>query len=282
MKAINAATEELIRDYPEHNDAEVEQRLQRAQKVFRSWRGMSLVERSSGLRRVGQLLRKGRAGYARLITEEMGKPIGGAEGEVEKSAWNCGFYAAHAQSFLRSEDVRTDAARSLVRYDPLGPVLAIMPWNFPFWQVFRFAAPALMAGNVAVLKHATNVPGCALAVEDVFRQAGLPAGVMSTLLVSSDQVADLFRHPMIQAVTLTGSDRAGEAVALEVGKQIKKTVLEVGGSDPFLVLADADPVAVAREAAKRAPSTPGRAASPPSGSSSRRPSPSASSVPLPR
>jgi acyl-CoA reductase-like NAD-dependent aldehyde dehydrogenase len=146
--------------------------------------------------------------------------------------------------------VRTDASRSFVRFDPLGPVLAVMPWNFPFWQVFRFAAPALMAGNVAVLKHAANVPGCALAIEEVFRRAGFPEGVMTTLLVASDRVAGLIRHPVIRAVTLTGSDRAGAAVASEAGRQIKKTVLELGGSDPFIVLADADPVWAAEQATK--------------------------------
>src|SRR5438552_15162285 len=184
------------------------------------------------------------------MMEEMGKPIAEAEAEIDKCAWNCEFYAQHAEAFLDSQEVHTDASRSLVRYEPLGPLLAIMPWNFPFWQVFRFAAPALMAGNVAVLKHAANVPGCALAIEEIFHLAGFPAGVMTTLLMPSDGVADLIRHPVIRAVTLTGSERAGEAVAAEAGKQLKKTVLELGGSDPFVVLADADVIEASSQAAK--------------------------------
>jgi len=250
MKAINPATTQLLQDYPESQENEVEERLQRAHAAFHSWRQTSFAERAELLREAARLLRRERAVLARLMTEEMGKPIVAAEAEIDKCAWNCEFYAEHAEGFLRPEDVRTDAARSFIRYDPLGPILAIMPWNFPFWQVFRFAAPALMAGNVAVLKHAANVPGCALAIEEVFRQAGCPAGVMTALLVPSAAVAGLIRHPAIQAVTLTGSDRAGQAVAAEAGKQLKKVVLELGGSDPFLVLADADPVAVAQQAAK--------------------------------
>jgi succinate-semialdehyde dehydrogenase/glutarate-semialdehyde dehydrogenase len=250
MKAINPATEELIQDYPELSSNEIEERLRRAQEAFHSWRRTPFAERADLLRRAARFLRQDQAAYARLMTQEMGKPITAAEAEIEKCAWNCDFYAEHAESFLRPEEVRTDAARSFVRFDPLGPVLAVMPWNFPFWQVFRFAAPALMAGNVAMLKHAANVPGCALAIEEVFRRAGFPAGVMTALLVPSGRVADLIRHPVIQAVTLTGSDRAGEAVASEAGKQLKKAVLELGGSDPFLVLADADPAEVAQQAAK--------------------------------
>jgi succinate-semialdehyde dehydrogenase / glutarate-semialdehyde dehydrogenase len=250
MKAINPATEELIRDYAEPSEAEIEERLQRAQHAFSSWRTTSFADRSRLMERAAQLLRERRAGCARLMTEEMGKPIAAAEAEIDKCARNCEFYAEHAQAFLAPTTVQTEASKSFIRFDPLGPVLAIMPWNFPFWQVLRFAAPALMAGNVAVLKHAANVPGCALAVEEIFREAGFPAGVMTTLLVPSRQVADLIRHPAIRAVTLTGSDRAGEVVASEAGKQLKKTVLELGGSDPFIVLADADPVEVAKQAAK--------------------------------
>jgi succinate-semialdehyde dehydrogenase/glutarate-semialdehyde dehydrogenase len=250
MKAINPATAERIRDYPEHAEGEVEGRLQRAATAFASWKKTPLAEREERMRRAAHALREGRSRHALLMTEEMGKPIAAAEAEIDKCAWNCDFYAEYAEGFLRAEDARTDASRSFVRYDPLGPVLAVMPWNFPFWQVFRFAAPALMAGNVAVLKHAANVPGCALAIEEVFRQAGFPPGAMTALLVPSEAVAGLIRHPVIQAVTLTGSDRAGAAVAAEAGKQLKKTVLELGGSDPFLVLADADPDEVARQAAR--------------------------------
>jgi len=250
MKAVNPATEAIIREYPEHNEAEVQTRLERAQECFRSWRQTSFARRADLLTRAARLLHERREKYARLMTEEMGKPIAAAEAEIDKCAWNCEFYAEHAQAFLATENVRTDASQSFIRFDPLGVVLAIMPWNFPFWQVFRFAAPALMAGNVAVLKHAANVPGCALAIEELFHESGFPTGVMTTLLVSSEKVASLIRHAAIQAITLTGSDRAGAAVAAEAGKQLKKVVLELGGSDPFVVLADADPNETAKQAAK--------------------------------
>lgn len=250
MKAVNPATGELIREYPDHDEAEVAARLERAGRAFSSWRKTPFAERSRLLRQVGDLLRERAADYGRLMTEEMGKPIAAAEGEIDKCAWVCDFYAENAERFLTPEPVGTDASRSLVRYDPLGPVLAIMPWNFPFWQVFRFAAPALMAGNVGLLKHAGNVPGTALAIEEVFRDAGFPEGVFTTLLVPSSRVADLIRSPVIHAVTLTGSEKAGMEVAAESGRHLKKTVLELGGSDPFVVLADADPVETARQAAK--------------------------------
>ena len=250
MKSVNPATGELIRDYAEHSDADVRGRITAAQRAYGTWRGASFTDRAALMRRAVDLLRQQREKLARLMTDEMGKPIASAEAEVDKCAWGCEFYAEHAERYLASELVATDATKSFVRYDPLGPILAIMPWNFPFWQVFRFAAPALMAGNVALLKHAANVPGCALAIEEVFRKAGFPEGVMTTLLISSDRVQSLIEHPAIRAVTLTGSDRAGESVAATAGKQLKKTVLELGGSDPFIVLADADPAAVAREAAK--------------------------------
>jgi succinate-semialdehyde dehydrogenase/glutarate-semialdehyde dehydrogenase len=250
MKSINPATGELIRDYAEHSDAEVAGRVAAAERAFDIWRQTSFAERGALMKRAAALLREERAAHARLMTTEMGKTIASAEAEVDKCAWGCDFYAEHAEKYLADQVVATDARKSFVRYDPLGPILAIMPWNFPFWQVFRFATPALMAGNVAVLKHAANVPGCALAIEDVFRKAGFPEGVMTTLLVSSNRVQSLIEHPAIRAVTLTGSDRAGESVAATAGKQLKKTVLELGGSDPFIVLADADPTAVARDAAK--------------------------------
>ena len=248
MQAVNPATEELIQDYAEHGEADVQQRLERAGDAFEAWRKTSFAERAERMREVSRLLHENRAAYGRLMTQEMGKPIAAAEGEIDKCALNCEFYARHAESFLARQEVPTEASRSFVRYDPLGAVLGIMPWNFPFWQLFRFAAPALMAGNVVVLKHAANVPGCALAMEEVFHQAGFPPGAFTTLLVSSKKVAGLIRHPVIRAVTLTGSDRAGEAVAAEAGKVLKKTVLELGGSDPFIVLADANPAEVAKAA----------------------------------
>ena len=250
MKAVNPATGQPIRDYPEHDEPEVAARLERAEQAFAGWRKVPIAERGRLMRAAGDILRDRAGDYGRLITEEMGKPIAAAEGEVDKCAWVCDFYAENAERFLSAEPVGTDASRSLVRYDPLGPVLAIMPWNFPFWQVFRFAAPALMAGNVGLLKHAGNVPGTALAIEEVFRDAGFPEGVFTTLLIPSSRVAGLIRHPAVRAVTLTGSDKAGMEVAAEAGRQLKKTVLELGGSDPFIVLADADPVEAAKQAAK--------------------------------
>jgi succinate-semialdehyde dehydrogenase / glutarate-semialdehyde dehydrogenase len=250
MKAVNPATEELIRDYPEPDAREVDERLAAAERAFAAWRKVPLAERGRLMRAAADRLREHRADYARLMTDEMGKPIAASESEVDKCAWVCDFYAEHAEDFLTSEPVATDASRSCIRYDPLGPVLAIMPWNFPFWQVFRFAAPALMAGNVGILKHAANVPGTALAIEEVFREAGFPEEVFTTLLIPSERATELIGHPVIRAVTLTGSDRAGREVAAAAGRHLKKSVLELGGSDPFLVLSDADPAAVAREAAR--------------------------------
>jgi len=250
MKSINPATEETIREHGEHDAGEVRHRLERAAAAAASWRDFSFAERAELMSRAAELLREKCSAYGRLIAEEMGKPIAAAESEVDKCAWVCDFYAEHAASFLAPEAVATDASRSFVRYDPLGPVLAIMPWNFPFWQHFRFAAPAVMAGNVALLKHASNVAGCALAIEDLFRQAGFPEGVMTALLVPSSRIAELIAAPEVRAVTLTGSERAGTEVAAEAGRRLKKTVLELGGSDPFIVLDDADPVAAAGQAAK--------------------------------
>jgi succinate-semialdehyde dehydrogenase/glutarate-semialdehyde dehydrogenase len=250
MQAVNPATGELIREYPEHDEAEVEARLAQAERAFGSWRRYTFEERARHLSNVADLLRDQAAELARLITLEMGKPIAASESEVEKCAWVCDFYAEHAAQFLANETVATDASRSFVRYDPLGPVLAVMPWNFPFWQFFRFAAPALMAGNVALLKHASNVPGSALAIEAAFREAGLPDGVVTTLLASSERAEALIGSPTVRAVTLTGSDRAGMAIAAAAGRHLKKAVLELGGSDPFIVLADADPAEAARQAAR--------------------------------
>jgi succinate-semialdehyde dehydrogenase/glutarate-semialdehyde dehydrogenase len=250
MKTINPATEQFLRDYPEHTEAEVGERLALAERVFASWRRTAVPERAELLRRLVRRLRDGRDRFSRLMTEEMGKPIAQAEAEIDKCAWCCDHYAEHGAAYLEPETVATDAAHSFVRYDPLGPVLAIMPWNFPFWQVFRFAVPSLLAGNVGVLKHASNVPGCALAIEELFRQAGFPEGALTALLVPTDRVPMLIAHPAIKAVTLTGSDRAGAAVAAVAGKHLKKAVLELGGSDPFIVLADADVDQAAEQAVK--------------------------------
>ncbi|MGA9752401.1 MAG: NAD-dependent succinate-semialdehyde dehydrogenase [Acidobacteriota bacterium] len=249
MRAVNPATEEPIRDLPDHSLAQVDEKLDLATGTFDFWRHTSFSERASLMKGAAQRLRDGKGAYAALMTQEMGKTITAAEAEVDKCAWVCDFYAGNAERFLASEPVETDASRSLVRFDPLGPVLAVMPWNFPFWQVFRFAAPALMAGNVGLLKHASNVPGCALAIEEVFRTAGFPLGTFQTLLVGSKVVEGIIRHPAVRAVTLTGSDPAGVAVASQAGAALKKTVLELGGSDPFIVLRDADVEAAARSAA---------------------------------
>ena len=240
MKAVNPTTEELIRDYPEHDEAAVESALKHAAETFEDWRKVPFERRSDRMKAAAQVLRDNLKRYAILMTREMGKTLASAEAEVEKCAWVCEYYAENAAEHLSPESVATDASDSYVRFDPLGPVLAVMPWNFPLWQVFRFAAPALMAGNVGVLKHASNVPGSALAIEEVFDLAGFPKGAFQTLLIGSRAVEAVIRHPAIQAVTLTGSEPAGIAIASQAGSVLKKTVLELGGADPFIVLADAD------------------------------------------
>ena len=249
MQVINPANEELIREYCEYDLEEVSWRLDKSQDSFLLWRQTSFSDRASLFHNVSDILKRKKAEYARLITEEMGKPISASEAEIEKCAWTCDYFADNAATFLSSESVQTDGNNSFVRYDPLGGVLAVMPWNFPFFQVFRFAAPALMAGNVVLLKHSPNVSGCALLVEDIFKNAGFPEGVFTSLLISVDRVPFLIAHSGIQAVTLTGSERAGQAVAIEAGRNLKKTVLELGGSDPFIVLSDANPLKAASAAA---------------------------------
>lgn len=250
MQSMNPATEAVIRDYPELSPEETDERLDFARQTFDFWRRASFEERGLLMARAAEVLRRRKGELAALMTSEMGKVIVQAEAEVEKCAWVCDFYAERAEGFLSEEAVQTDASRSYVRFDPLGPVLAVMPWNFPLWQVFRFAAPALMAGNVGLLKHASNVPGCALAIEEVFREAGFPKGAFQTLLVGSKVVEAVVRHPAVTAVTLTGSDPAGRSVAAAAGAALKKTVLELGGSDPFVVLRDADVAKAARTAAQ--------------------------------
>jgi succinate-semialdehyde dehydrogenase/glutarate-semialdehyde dehydrogenase len=250
MRPINPATEQPLRDYPDHAPDETERRVRAARDAFESWRRTSFPQRSALMRNAAEVLRRSRRKFAGLMTEEMGKPITGAEAEVDKCAIACDWFAANAEKLLAAESIDADADRSYVRYDPLGAVLAIMPWNFPFWQVIRFAAPALMAGNVGLLKHAPNVPGCALALEDVFRAAGFPPGVFTTLLIDTDATESVIRHEVVRAVTLTGSERAGTAVASAAGKVLKKTVLELGGSDPFIVLPDVDVDAAAHAAAQ--------------------------------
>ncbi|MBI5543031.1 MAG: NAD-dependent succinate-semialdehyde dehydrogenase [Deltaproteobacteria bacterium] len=250
MKSINPATGELLRDWPEHDETEVLRRLELAEQTFHSWSRTSYEERARLLKGVARVLREDLTGWAKQMTEEMGKTLAAAEAETEKCAWVCDHYAEAAARYLAPEPVKTDASESFVRFDPLGPILAVMPWNFPFWQVFRFAAPALMAGNVGLLKHASNVPGCAVAIEEVFRRAGLPEGCFTTLLIGAKAVDRVLESPVVRAVTLTGSDPAGRAIGAKAGSLLKKTVLELGGSDPFIVLYDADPREAARIAAR--------------------------------
>ena len=250
LQSINPATEEIIATYDEFSSAQIGEALAAASDAFPLWRATPFAERAQLMRAAAATLRDDKTRLATLITTEMGKPITEAEAEIEKCAWNCEYYAENAERFLADEAIATDARQSYVQFEPLGVVLAIMPWNFPFWQVIRFAAPTLMAGNTAVLKHASNVSGCALAIEDVFRKSGFPEGVFRTVLVSGSGVAGLIGDPRVRAVTLTGSDATGMSVASAAGRALKKTVLELGGSDPFIVLSDADLEAAAQTAAR--------------------------------
>jgi succinate-semialdehyde dehydrogenase/glutarate-semialdehyde dehydrogenase len=240
MKAINPATGKTIKDYEEMRPEEASEAVASAQQAFSSWRRTDFAHRTTLMKAAGQVLRERAHEYAILMATEMGKPVTQGRAEIEKCAWVCDFYADRAESFLQPEPVETDASKSFVTFQPIGVVLAVMPWNFPFWQVFRFAAPALMAGNAGVLKHASNVPGCALAIEDVFTNAGFPENVFRTLLIGSKQVDAIIENPYVKAVTLTGSTPAGKAVASKAGEMLKKTVLELGGSDPYVILEDAD------------------------------------------
>jgi succinate-semialdehyde dehydrogenase/glutarate-semialdehyde dehydrogenase len=249
LQSVNPTTGEVLEAFTETPAAEVPRLLARAEAAFHAWRARPLSARGAFLREAARLLRAGKSVHARTMALEMGKPVTQGEAEVEKCAWGCEFYAEHADGFLAPQVRETDAVRSYVRFDPLGPVLAVMPWNFPFWQVFRAAAPALMAGNTVVLKHASNVPRCALQIEEVWRAAGLPEHVFQTALVGAATVAGMIADPRVCAVTLTGSDHAGSEVAAAAGRALKKTVLELGGSDPFIVLDDADLPRAARTAA---------------------------------
>jgi len=236
----NPATNRVIQRYHSWDDHRLEQALEKAHSAQHAWAHSPLGLRAKVLREVAIRLRAQREQYATLITQEMGKPLREARAEVEKCADVCEYYAQHAEDFLRAEPVQSDAGKSYIAYYPLGVVLAVMPWNFPFWQVFRAAAPALMAGNGLALKHAPNVPQCALAIEALFLECGLPEGLVSSLLIEVDQVALAIASPYVHAVTLTGSEAAGRKVAACAGQQLKKCVLELGGSDPFIVLHDAD------------------------------------------
>jgi succinate-semialdehyde dehydrogenase/glutarate-semialdehyde dehydrogenase len=240
FKSVNPATGEEFFRAEGHRPAQIESILEDAHAAAEAWRDTPVAERCALLQQVARVLKKRRKELARLITLEMGKLISEAEAEIAKCATGCEFYAAHSEAFLADEPMESDAQRSLVANQPLGTVLAIMPWNFPFWQVFRCAAPALAAGNTVLLKHASNVPQCALAIEKVFADAGFPQGVFRTLLVGSDMVGRLIGDRRIHAVSLTGSEPAGRAVAAQAGQHLKKAVLELGGSDAFIVLEDAE------------------------------------------
>lgn len=240
VTSINPYNNKRLETFELLSNREIESALQASQKCYRSWKKTTLSERKNYLSAVANDLRENKKAYANSITSEMGKPIVQALAEVEKCAWVCDFYAESAAEHLAPETVATDASKSYITYEPLGVLLAVMPWNYPFWQVFRFAAPALMAGNVVLLKHASNVFGSALLIEKVFERAGLPPGVFKTLLIETKQVKSIIENPIVKAVTLTGSEAAGSAVASTAGAQIKKTVLELGGSNALVVFEDAD------------------------------------------
>ncbi len=240
LETINPTTGERLKIFDQWNDRQAEAVLAEVSATNVPWQAMSFAERARLFRNAAAELRANIAHYAGIITLEMGKIVNEARAEIEKCALGCEYYADHAEALLQDEAIESDAGSSYVAYLPLGTVLAIMPWNFPFWQAFRFAAPSLMAGNTAVLKHASNVPQCALAVEEVFRKAGFPQGVFRTLMISATQAEKLIADPRIQAVTLTGSEAAGRKVAATAGAHLKKTVLELGGSDAFIVMSDAD------------------------------------------
>jgi succinate-semialdehyde dehydrogenase / glutarate-semialdehyde dehydrogenase len=240
IASINPATGETLKTFQALSNNELEQKLQTAADTFRSYRLTSFEERAGMMLRTAEILENEKHQLARLMTNEMGKPIKSAVGEAEKCAWVCRYYAENAQRHLAEEVVETNAKKSFITFQPLGPVLAVMPWNFPFWQVFRFTAPALMAGNVGLLKHASNVPQCALAIEDIILRSGFPKGAFQTLLIGSEAVERVLTDKRVVAATLTGSEPAGSSVASTAGKHIKKTVLELGGSDPFVVMPSAD------------------------------------------
>ena len=240
IASINPATGETLKTFNALSAEQIEEKLQLAANTFHAYRRTPFEERTRTMLRAAEILETEKNALARIMTTEMGKPIKAAVSEAEKCAWVCRYYAENAQRHLADQVVETNAQKSYVKFQPLGPVLAVMPWNFPFWQVFRFAAPALMAGNVGLLKHASNVPQCALAIEEIFTRAGFPTGAFQTLLIGSDAVEAILNDDRVIAATLTGSEPAGRSVASIAGKQIKKTVLELGGSDPFIVMPSAN------------------------------------------
>jgi succinate-semialdehyde dehydrogenase/glutarate-semialdehyde dehydrogenase len=240
IASINPATGETLREFSALSAQQIEQKLQLAADTFRTYRHTSFADRSRMMLRAAEILESEKQQFGKTMTTEMGKPLKAAIGEAEKCALVCRYYAENAQQHLADQIIETNAKKSYVHFQPLGPVLAVMPWNFPFWQVFRFAAPALMAGNVGLLKHSSNVPQCALAIEEIFARAGFPEGAFQTLLIGSAAVEGILKDPRVAAATLTGSEPAGRSVAGIAGQEIKKTVLELGGSDPFIVMPSAD------------------------------------------
>ncbi len=240
LQSINPATNDLIGEYDEHSFEEVDHIIENANDAHVTWRGTEFTHRSETLKNLSDSLEKNKEQLAKLMALEMGKPLAQGRSEVEKCAWLCNFYADKAESFLQDEFVQTDASKSYVTFQPLGVILSIMPWNFPFWQVLRFSAPALMAGNAVILKHSENTSACALAIEKLVHNAGFPNDLFRTILVDKSKMKPIVQHEGIAAVTLTGSTTAGKAVAAQAGEKLKKTVLELGGSDPYLILEDAD------------------------------------------
>ena len=246
MQSINPFSDQIIHEYPEHSSGEVSNIISQVDQAFQSWKLTGFAQRSVLMKKLQARLLEKKEELALLMTSEMGKIKREAIGEIEKCALVCSFYAENAESFLKNEPIKTEASESYISYQPIGTVLAVMPWNFPFWQVFRFLAPALLAGNTGVLKHASNVSGCALAIEQLVREAGFPENVFRTLLIGSSGVKPVIENPLIKAVTLTGSTPAGKSVAATAGSVLKKSVLELGGSDPYLILEDADVETAAR------------------------------------
>lgn len=240
LKSINPYSNELIEEFDTHTADEIDAIIETANSAYKDWNKTSFEYRAGLMHKTAAVLRKNKEKYAKAMVLEMGKPVKEAYAEIEKCAWVCGYYADGAKEFLKDEIIETDADKSLVKYDSIGAVLAIMPWNFPYWQVFRFAAPALMAGNVCLLKHAQNVIRCSLFIDEIFTEAGFPEGTFKSLIITPEQTVQVIEHEYVKAVTLTGSERAGKSVAATAGRSIKKTVLELGGSNAFVVLSDAD------------------------------------------
>lgn len=240
IQTINPATGELIREFDTMTEGEIKFIINNVQRAFINWKDESYSDRSKLMLKAAKVLRDKKEKYGEILTLEMGKPFLQAVAEVEKCAWVCEYYAENTEKILAKEIIETDASESYVQFDPVGIILAIMPWNFPFWQTFRFAAPALMAGNACLLKHASNVPQCALAIEEIFKLAGFPENIFKTLLIGAEEVKEVIKNPNVKGATLTGSETAGKKVAEACGSVLKKTVMELGGSDPFIILNDAD------------------------------------------